>query len=353
MKFNTIKASLLRSLISGSLISGALLSGCGLSSSPQFGSGQYPAEEFSKAVGDGDVSSYSFRKSTQRARLESTLKSAEPKVEDFRSHETYRGDSRFLDEGLSLKRSYSAPRTIPEPEPIMMGGGTASARGQLAGLGSSPSPSYQHASLEPVPPPASRAPYVQGQMTANPSLWMESSQNVFLFNDHRAFGPMDVVTIDINDRTLGRKRANTQTRSEFDLLAGITSLFGIETKHWAANNTALNPEALVQASTEKEFRGEGDMQRQAQLQGQISGVVLEVLPNGVLRIEGSKIVAINAEEEIMVISGLIRQRDISADNRVDSNRVANMRIDFYGHGTLSDAQAPGWGATLFNKLWPF
>jgi flagellar L-ring protein FlgH len=178
---------------------------------------------------------------------------------------------------------------------------------------------------------------------------MDSSQNFFLFNDHRAFSPMDLVSIKINDNTRGRKRANTQTRSEFDLLAGITNFFGIETKHWAANNTALDPSALVRAGTEKEFMGEGDMQRQAQLQAQMSAVVLEVLPNGVLRIEGSKIVAINAEEEIMVISGLVRQRDIDAENSVDSNKIANMRIDFYGHGTLSDAQAPGWGASLFNK----
>ena len=63
--------------------------------------------------------------------------------------------------------------------------------------------------------------------------------------------------------------------------------------------------------------------------------------------------SINSEEEIMVVSGLVRQRDITADNKVDSNRIANMRIDFYGHGNLSEAQSPGWGARLFGYVWPF
>lgn len=328
------------------------LSSCAPSST-NFEGSQYPAEEFTKAVDGGDISSYSFRKAAKRAQLEKAQQGAEPSIHDFKTPKSYTGDPKFTEQGLTLKRSFSDAITIHEQEKIMMGGGVESARGQLAGPGSAPSPSYQQASYEPMPPPASRSPYFQGHLTGNPSLWMESSQNVFLYNDHRAFGPMDIITIDINDRSLGRKRANTQTRSQFSLLAGIANFFGIETEVWAANNPGLNPEALIQARTDKEFRGEGDMQRQAQLQAQISSVVLEVLPNGVLRIEGSKIVAINAEEEIMVISGLIRQRDITAENKVDSNRIANMRIDFYGHGTLSDAQGPGWGASLFNKIWPF
>lgn len=364
-----------------------------------------PAEDFSKAVRSGNIESYSFKspppseaKTAQSSNLAGTSLAAagalinqynvpdspatarETSIADFKVGNEYQGDPRLVQQGLKLKRSFAAPAQqfetampgLPPAQQIMaekitMGGGAESARGQLAGHGSSPSPSFdagvsgqgmlaqapQQLAYYAAPPPGSQSPYLQGQMSGNPSLWMDSAQNVFAFGDHRAFNPMDIVTIEVNDRTLGRKRANTQTRSEFDLLAGISKFFGIETNIWAANNDNLDPAALVQASTANQFRGEGDMQRQAQLQAQVSAVVLEILPNGVLRIEGSKIVSINAEEEIMVVSGLIRQRDITAENKVDSNRVANMRIDFYGHGTLSDSQGPGWGATIFNKIWPF
>lgn len=340
-----------------------LIEGC----SPQqmqFGT-HYPAEDFTKSVKNGEMSEYSFRNHAQRAQLkaqEDAIKKRadEFSIDEFKTAAAYEGDPKLIEQGLKLTRSFSAPGSMPEPNKVTMGSGAESARGQLAGSGSTPFPSHtQLAGVGPQgvghvsPPPGSGAPYIHGNMTANPSLWMDSSQNIFTFGDHRAFSPMDIVTIEVNDRTLGRKRANTQTRSEFDLLAGISNFFGFETKVWEANNEALDSEALIQASTAKQFRGEGDMQRQAQLQAQVSAVVLEVLPNGTLRIEGSKIVAINAEEEIMVVSGLVRQRDITSENKVDSNRIANMRIDFYGHGTISDAQAPGWGAALFNKIWPF
>ena len=164
---------------------------------------------------------------------------------------------------------------------------------------------------------------------------------------------MDVITILVDDDTKGKKKADTKAEGKFDLLAGITNFFGIETKSWASNNAGLDPATMINASTNSKFEGKGDTKREGSLQSQLSGVILEVLPNGVLRLEGSKIVAINDEEEVMVVSGLIRARDINASNQVESSRIANMRIDFYGRGVLADQNTPGWGARLFEYIWPF
>ena len=82
-------------------------------------------------------------------------------------------------------------------------------------------------------------------------------------------------------------------------------------------------------------------------------MVAEVLPSGILRIEGTKIISVNNEEQIMVLTGLIRPRDITSDNEVDSTRVANMRIDYYGRGDIGDAQRQGWLGQLVRKVWPF
>lgn len=325
-----------------------------------------PAEEFAKAANSGDFKNFSFKKATEEAKLRESNKN---ELSDFQTTQSYLGEKKFTDQGLVLKRSFSAPKVIEEDisNKVTMGGGVESSRGQLGGQGSASSPSHFAANslaannLPPTPyamalaqaPSGSSAPYLQGQMTANPSLWPDRTEGVFLLNDHRAFNPMDVITITINDNTQGFKLGNTQTKTQFDLLAGITNFFGIETKSWESNNTGLDSGAMINASTDNEFKGQAQIQRQAQLRAQVSAIVMEVLPNGTLRIEGSKIVAINNEEEIMVISGLVRKRDIAGDNMVDSNRIANMRIDFYGHGTLSESQSPGWASKIFNVVWPF
>lgn len=55
----------------------------------------------------------------------------------------------------------------------------------------------------------------------------------------------------------------------------------------------------------------------------------------------------------MVISGLVRQRDITSDNEVNSSKIAQMRIDYYGKGTVGEAQYGGWMARFMRLAWPF
>ncbi|MCC6221194.1 MAG: flagellar basal body L-ring protein FlgH [Deltaproteobacteria bacterium] len=217
-------------------------------------------------------------------------------------------------------------------------------------------------SLQPPPPPlppastlppGSSSPYHNGQMRANPSLWPDEGQATSLFRDFRAYQPMDIITILIKESQEGKKLAETETEGKFSLAAGIKELFGLETKHWTANNTSLDPEELINATTDIKFEGDGETKRSGTLSGTVSAVIMEVLPNGLLRIEGTKIISVNSEEEILVISGLVRTQDVNANNQVPSNKIANMRIDFYGRGIVTEQQKPGWGARIFEFVWPF
>src|SRR5262249_3697406 len=114
-----------------------------------------------------------------------------------------------------------------------------------------------------------------------------------------------------------------------------------------------DPANLINAETHQKYEGDGETKREGTLKARISAVILEVLPNGLIRLEGTKIVSVDHEEEIMVISGLARPRDIDAGNQIDSSRIANMRIDFYGRGVVAEHTFPGWGARLLRYVWPF
>jgi len=185
------------------------------------------------------------------------------------------------------------------------------------------------------------------------SLWMDESDAYGMFRDLRAFQPMDVITVMIRENNFGKKQADTTTDSKFSIAAGIASLFGLEKKAETYAPSGFNPNSMVNANTSSKLDAKGETSRQGSLSGSISAVIMEVLPNGLMRIEGSKIISMNAEEEIMVISGLVRQRDINSDNMIDSNRIANMRIDFYGKGALGEIQEPGWLYGFLKKVMPF
>jgi flagellar L-ring protein precursor FlgH len=197
-----------------------------------------------------------------------------------------------------------------------------------------------------------RSPLPLGNPGVSSSLWRESGANTDIFRDHRAFRPMDMVTIIISERTEGSNEADTEVKGSSSLLTSIQKFLGFEADA-VKKHPALDPSALIQASASNNFKGEGDTIRRGSLRGTISAMVVETLPSGVLRIEGQKIVGVNQEEQVMVISGLVRPRDINSLNEVDSSRIANMRVDYFGKGIVAEAQYGGWLSRFIRTVWPF
>jgi flagellar L-ring protein FlgH len=188
--------------------------------------------------------------------------------------------------------------------------------------------------------------------SSSSSLWHESQGKGGLYHDFRAWKPMDLITILVSEISEGKKEADTNILNQNSVTAAISKFLGIESSI-LSRNKQMDPAALVDATTQSNFNGQGETIRKGSLKGTISGMVMEVLPSGILRIEGKKIISVNNEEQVMIISGLVRVRDIDSLNRVQSSQVANMRIDYFGNGIVNDVQSPGLIGKLFNMIWPF
>lgn len=197
-----------------------------------------------------------------------------------------------------------------------------------------------------------QGPLALGDPGVGASLWKESRGSNDMLRDDRALLPGDLVTIVVEEKDQGSRQAKTDTKSETSLAAALTNFFGLEVFSKDAN-PSIDPSAIVSAESTSEFKGEGKTDRKNSLTAKISAMVAEVLPTGILRIEGKKIVAVNDEEQIMIISGLVRTRDVSSENEVNSSKIANMRIDYYGKGVVDEAQRVGWGTRLIRNVWPF
>jgi flagellar L-ring protein precursor FlgH len=201
-------------------------------------------------------------------------------------------------------------------------------------------------------PPVYKGPLELGDPGVTSSLWRESRAGNDVFRDFRAFQPMDLISIIVDENSRGMHDADTEVKSKSEVLAAIEHFFGLEeqTQEW---KYPPDLSSLIQAQTKNDFKGEGLTNRLAQLNARLSAVVVEVLPSGLLRIEGEKIISVNNEEQVMVISGLVRQRDVTSDNEVMSSKIAQMRIDYYGKGVVGAAQYGGWLGRLMRYVWPF
>lgn len=195
---------------------------------------------------------------------------------------------------------------------------------------------------DPAPVPA--ADYSNG------SIWQASSVN--LTNDLKAHRRGDIITIVISETASASKAANTGTSRESAVAAGIPGLLGVENTGIFKNN--FNDLAnIIKANTSSTFKGAGSTSRQENLNATITAKVIDVQSNGNLKIEGRRNIKVNDEDQIIVLEGIVRSRDISPDNTVNSIYVADARISYSGRGIVSDQQHPGWLMNIFNKIWPF
>jgi flagellar L-ring protein precursor FlgH len=102
-----------------------------------------------------------------------------------------------------------------------------------------------------------------------------------------------------------------------------------------------------------DFKGDGTTSRSGDLTAFITCRVTEVLPNGNLRIVGTREILVNHENQVIVLSGVIRPRDINDQNIIASRFIADAKIAYSGSGVIDDRQRPGWMANFLETVWPF
>ena len=84
----------------------------------------------------------------------------------------------------------------------------------------------------------------------------------------------------------------------------------------------------------------------------VGAVVTDVLPNGNLIVSGSQEVRVNYELRVLNIAGIVRPRDISKENTIAYNKIAEARISYGGRGRMMEVQQPGWGQQIFDRFRP-
>lgn len=189
------------------------------------------------------------------------------------------------------------------------------------------------------------------QEGAEASLWSGSRGS--LLGDRRAGQPGDIMTvvIEIDDKA-EISNSTGRNRSGSDKM-GITSMFGIPQRVDAGLPDGASMADAYGTSSTSTFSGDGSVKRKEKLMLRVAATILERLPNGVLRIQGSQEVRVNFEVRELIVTGFVRPEDISRQNEITYDKIAGARISYGGRGQITDVQQPRIGQQIADVVLPF
>ena len=187
------------------------------------------------------------------------------------------------------------------------------------------------------------------------SLWADVGSHGTIFLDYKARLIGDVVIVRIVESASANNSNNTSTGRTSNYNANIANILGIPTNLGIDNflNTGQPFDPTIGANTSNSFSGQGSKARSDSISATIAARVVEILPSGNLVIEGQREIIVDQEKQTITIKGIVRQKDIDANNTIPSTAIADAQIRYYGDGVITDANRKGWLATFVDWIWPF
>ena len=171
----------------------------------------------------------------------------------------------------------------------------------------------------------------------------------------------DLITIEVTENSTLTASQSTERARESNVNNAVSQFLFANSKLGTHNGGLPG----TQLNTLSESEGGGSIANTRELKGKVSVMVVDVLPNGVLVIEGARMVTFSGESYYAVLKGLIQQEDIGFGfngtyrnglryrNIISSEYVADAQIEFVSQGSLSDAQKASWYQKLSSILNPF
>ncbi|WP_114964766.1 flagellar basal body L-ring protein FlgH [Alkalilacustris brevis] len=206
----------------------------------------------------------------------------------------------------------------------------------------------QHHAMHSIPLPERAG---DRRPTDTASIWSAGQKS--LLGDRRASRRGDILTvvIEIDDRAeMSNNSARARTGSES---MSVSSLFGLPQRVDRHLPDGASMGDAVATSGAGSFSGDGAIRRNERLTLRVATTIVEQLPNGVLRIEGTQEVRVNQELRELVVTGYVRPEDISRRNEITYDKIAGARIAYGGRGLISDVQRPRWGQDMADIVLPF
>jgi flagellar L-ring protein FlgH len=181
------------------------------------------------------------------------------------------------------------------------------------------------------------------------SIWAKKSPNgKSTYADDKAIQIGDVLTIVISEiHKVDNKVKATQSKSTSD------SLTFDGNKNFIEHIIPSVPSVGVAADSARSMDGKSDYKDERKIEDRVTVIVEDIHPNGNLVVVGTRMRDLTGDKQSIQVSGIVRPSDISYDNTVRSEQIANFQLVVTSDGPTKDYTSPGWFSKFLGWIWPF
>lgn len=177
------------------------------------------------------------------------------------------------------------------------------------------------------------------------SIWAKRDKNMkAIYADDVARQIGDVLTITIAENSKIDNKAKRDMKKETDR----STIFNGDLGGFADLG-----EFGMTAQSGNELKSKADYKDERKFVDNITVVVVDILPNRNLVVLGTRKRDISGDTQTIEVSGIVRPSDVSFDNKVKSEQVADFRIVSKNGGVSAPYTKPGWLGSIFDIVWPF
>lgn len=177
------------------------------------------------------------------------------------------------------------------------------------------------------------------------SIWAKRDKNMkAVYADDVARQIGDVLTITITENSKVDNKSKRDMKKETDR----STIFNGDIGSFADLG-----EFGMSAQSGNELKSKADYKDERKFVDNVTVVVVDILPNRNLVVLGTRNRDISGDTQTIEVSGIVRPSDVSFDNKVQSERVADFRIVSKNGGVSAPYTKPGWLGSIFDIIWPF
>ena len=187
-------------------------------------------------------------------------------------------------------------------------------------------------------PTTMRSPIPVTVATDSGAIFQDSSFRS-MFGDFRAHAVGDVLTVVITENVSADKKNAASSNNSGKINASVNKLFGVSTTNLQISESAqMQSDAKATGSASYNFTG------------MIAVTVLEVMPNGNLRVSGEKQIGMDKGAEFIRLSGMVMPSSIAVGNMVPSTKLADSRVEYRTNSQLDAAELLKWLSRVFSTV---